>query len=154
MHRNISLQILCSSIFSILFPERPLAIMYQNGAYGLTLVVKSNSFICFFGRNVGLKKSFRLCLTFSTLETTIKFSAYEFFTSQLQEFPNQRNLFENAQLKVAQSQNFFHFISNFRKMVPNHSTEHLLFRWLKKNFLRLSNLQYVSKFIFFVQKSD
>ena len=35
--RNISLQILCSSIFLILSPERPLDIRHYDRAYGLTL---------------------------------------------------------------------------------------------------------------------
>ena len=35
--RNISLHILCNSIFSVLSPERPIAIRHQDGAYGLTL---------------------------------------------------------------------------------------------------------------------
>ena len=46
IYRNISLHILCSSMFSILSPERPLAIRHQDGAYGLTLY-SSNLIILF-----------------------------------------------------------------------------------------------------------
>ena len=42
---KISIQILCSSVFSILIPERSLAIRHEDGAYELTLYSSNLSLI-------------------------------------------------------------------------------------------------------------